>query len=176
MERGAWEQRLARCEALVHEGTAGTLGGAQAELQALQQALAQGRVRGAASEEAVRALQLRLDACRAELQASLRAPPVAGKQRILQVQHQVLAEQDRALDDIAATLGRVGQISTGIHDEVNLHAGLLDDLEEGVARGNESVAQAASHAHVVNTTQSGTCKLWVAIVALFIILVLLLSL
>ncbi len=182
MERQFFEQRLFRLEARARALT--TVPSVQKadqereninkELSFLQQTLVQGRVSGVTKEEDLRVLRDQVEKLQNDLQGL--TTPATGKQRILEVQNQIFAFQDRALDDIAAQLSRVNQLSTGIHDEVDLHAGLLDDLETGMARGNESVAQAASHAREVNVSQSGTCKLWLAVITLFIVLVLLLSL
>mmetsp|Transcript_19096 Transcript_19096/g.31285 ORF Transcript_19096/g.31285 Transcript_19096/m.31285 type:complete len:193 (-) Transcript_19096:818-1396(-) len=96
------------------------------------------------------------------------------KKGILQKQNQIMKEQDMALDDISTQLGRVNQISRGINNEVNLQTSLLDDLEAGVDQGNEGVGAASREAQNVIET-GGTCKLWVAIIALAILLIILLS-
>lgn len=94
---------------------------------------------------------------------------------VVAVQQTAVQQQDRQLDEIAAQLSRVGQIGSGIHEEVTLQTGLLDELQTGMEEGVRRVGEANREAGEVKDAGS-TCKLWMAIIVLTIILILLIVL
>lgn len=94
---------------------------------------------------------------------------------ILTLQGDVLARQDRALDDISRSVQRAGQAGKHINEEVTHQTTLLSDLERGVASGNETMRLANREAGEV-VESGGTCKLWLTIVLLTIVVIFLLAL
>mmetsp|Transcript_14207 Transcript_14207/g.25451 ORF Transcript_14207/g.25451 Transcript_14207/m.25451 type:complete len:192 (+) Transcript_14207:60-635(+) len=147
---------------------------ARKELDALGLALLQGRVKGASDRASPGELKGELDEARRELAKQIDANKI-GREDVLQKQQEAFLQQDQALDQIAAQLGRVSQIGNNINDEVTLHNRLLDDIEEGVAEGNERMHQISREAERVNTVAgASTCHLWMAIFSLVTILLVLL--
>ncbi|GBG31692.1 Syntaxin-61 [Hondaea fermentalgiana] len=94
---------------------------------------------------------------------------------ILAVQQTAVQQQDRSLDEIAEQLSRVGQIGRSINEEVTLQTGLLDDLETGMDEGVRRVGAANREAGDVADNGS-TCRLWMTILVLTVVLVLLIVL
>ena len=70
---------------------------------------------------------------------------VRSPQEVLLLQREMLDEQDEALDDLSVAAERTKDISLAVNDELDLHAKLLDGLEDDVedTRGRLHLASRA---------------------------------
>eukprot|EP01104_Vermistella_antarctica_P011717 TRINITY_DN3308_c0_g1_i1.p1 TRINITY_DN3308_c0_g1~~TRINITY_DN3308_c0_g1_i1.p1 ORF type:complete len:247 (-),score=51.88 TRINITY_DN3308_c0_g1_i1:110-850(-) len=59
--------------------------------------------------------------------------------QLLQTQERVMESQDRSLDALSATIGRQKEIANDIGTEVDVHVGLLDDMDGHVDTTSNSV-------------------------------------
>ncbi len=90
---------------------------------------------------------------------------------IIVEQNQEMARQDEQLVDLESSVDNLRSASLAINQEVSMHNRLLDGLEGGIDRVQSR--QQGTQDRLRNFMQaSGTCKLWMTIVILAIILVL----
>lgn len=71
------------------------------------------------------------------------ASPVEDKRATLQIQREMLDEQDDALDHLSRAAGRAKEISIAVGDELDLHAKLLDSLEDEMEDTQGRLSRAA---------------------------------
>ncbi|TPX47439.1 hypothetical protein SeMB42_g03309 [Synchytrium endobioticum] len=88
---------------------------------------------------------------------------------VLQLQERVIQEQDSHLDELAETIGRQRQIGLLISDELDLHADLLEEVDEAVDRTRSRLGVAGRRLNAV-TKDAKTCGV-TSIFILFIVLV-----
>lgn len=61
---------------------------------------------------------------------------------MLQTQRQMMDEQDVHLDQLAHSIGRQRDLSLQINDELDVHHGLLQGMDEELDRTNDRLSQA----------------------------------
>jgi len=69
--------------------------------------------------------------------------PVEDKRATLQIQREMLEEQDDALDHLSRAAGRAKEISIAVGDELDLHAKLLDSLDDEMEDTQGRLSRAA---------------------------------
>jgi len=167
-----WTQTVSLAEAALESGE--TLEDAKGYIEQLEGYVSKGDTKPLGktrAQETVRSLKLRWNE---KLEMS-RGRGKISKHAIVSAQKNVREEQESSLDELSSQLSRVGQIGRGIHEEVDMQSRLLDDLEQGVGQGREGMGGANRAAEGL-VEAGGTCKLWTAIVALTIVLILLIVL
>ena len=106
---------------------------------------------------------------------STRAPMDA--REVLQLQRDMLVEQDDALDDLSSAAQTAHHISLAVNDELDLHAKLLDDLEDDIedTRGKLNVATRAIK-RMMSRARESNCRVfaWVLLALLILVLILVL--
>lgn len=94
---------------------------------------------------------------------------------IIVEQNQEMVRQDEQLVDLEASIGNLRTASLSINQEVSMHNRLLDGLGDGIDR--VQARQEGTQDRLRRFMQaSGTCKLWMTIVILAIVLVMLIVL
>jgi chromosome segregation ATPase len=100
---------------------------------------------------------------------------VRSPEEVLLLQREMLDEQDDALDDLSTAAERAKDISRAVNDELDLHAKLLDGLEDEVedTRGRLHLVSRA----VKRTMQRGSnCRQYSIVLLVLIVCVLMLCL
>jgi uncharacterized coiled-coil protein SlyX len=94
---------------------------------------------------------------------------------IIVEQNQEMARQDEQLDDLEASIGNLRTASLTINQEVSMQNRLLDGLHDNVDRvqSRQDGTQQRLRGFM---KMSGTCKLWMTIIVLALVLVLLIAL
>jgi syntaxin of plants SYP5 len=104
-----------------------------------------------------------------------RAPMDA--REVLQLQRDMLVEQDDALDDLSSAAQTAHHISLAVNDELDLHAKLLDGLEDDMedTRAKLNVATRAIK-RMMSRARESNCRAlaWVVLVLLILVLILVL--
>ena len=108
-----------------------------------------------------------------------KAPGVETRQRdkgeVLQIQRAMLEEQDDALDDLSRAAGRAKEISIAVNDELDLHAKLLDSLDDDMADTSGRLTRASRA--VQNMMRRGSsCRSATIAVLVFVLCFLVLAL
>lgn len=96
---------------------------------------------------------------------------------VLQLQRDMLVEQDDALDDLSSAAQTAHHISLAVNDELDLHAKLLDGLEDDMedTRAKLNVATRAIK-RMMSRARESNCRAlaWVVLVLLILVLILVL--
>ncbi|XP_057370343.1 syntaxin-8-like [Daphnia carinata] len=87
-----------------------------------------------------------------------------------QIQSQILADQDRGLEELSRIIGRQRQIAQTIGDEVESQNDLIENIADNVDRTRDRMAQQTSHIAVVDR-KDRTFGYWMVILLLFVAIV-----
>lgn len=87
-----------------------------------------------------------------------------------QIQIQILADQDRGLEELSRIIGRQRQIAQTIGDEVESQNDLIENIADNVDRTRDRMAQQTSQITVVDR-KDRTFGYWMVILLLFVAIV-----
>ncbi|XP_046635335.1 syntaxin-8-like [Daphnia pulicaria] len=87
-----------------------------------------------------------------------------------QIQVQIMADQDRGLDELSRIIGRQRQIAQTIGDEVESQNDLIENIADNVDRTRDRMAQQTSTITVVDR-KDRTFGYWMVILLLFVAIV-----
>ncbi|CAG0883743.1 unnamed protein product [Darwinula stevensoni] len=95
------------------------------------------------------------------------------QQRLLQV-NILFEEQDEGLDMLAESIRRQKNLAQAINVEATSQTEILDDLARGMEQTHDRIVRETGEVKVI-TRKTGTCWYWVAIFALLIAIIIVLS-
>lgn len=97
---------------------------------------------------------------------------------ILQLQRNLMREQDEELEELSRVVTSTKHIGLAVGEELDLHARLLDDLEDDVERSGSMIRRAHALAKAVYENSGGGCKFFLlssVLVAVLVSLVILIE-
>eukprot|EP01116_Phalansterium_solitarium_P000932 TRINITY_DN10768_c0_g1_i1.p2 TRINITY_DN10768_c0_g1~~TRINITY_DN10768_c0_g1_i1.p2 ORF type:complete len:134 (+),score=34.14 TRINITY_DN10768_c0_g1_i1:423-824(+) len=90
--------------------------------------------------------------------------------QVLQVQRDIIQEQDRTLDLLGESIGRIKEIGHAIGRETDEQTVIIDDITAGVDRTNVKIRNTTRQVERVERKAS-TTVLWIIICVLFLALI-----
>ena len=180
MDRAEWDSRFSKCtyrismlkHGLAIDSVDSSLPAIQQELQFLDEIINKQILPISNEENAIlrRRIQTSIGECHKLPQNKNKNIKTA----IIDLQNDIVSNQDRALDQIDDQLSRVGQISTGVYGEVLLQNDMIDEIESGVGVVYQRIEDISQKSGKV-LTRKKTCRYWVLICVLVIVIIILLA-
>ena len=97
-----------------------------------------------------------------------------GTDQMISLQQQKIKDQEAFLQNFAASINNVQEIGIDIHDELDVHSGLLDDIEEGTERTDAKIKRTTKTLDKLSMHASGKSGLCIVVFLIIVIVVLLL--
>ena len=89
---------------------------------------------------------------------------------IMDHQNAIMREQDKHLDVIERSVGNLKDASLAINQELTTQSVLLEDLDRSLDRSNTGIRTNQTRLEWFRQ-RSGTCKLWLLVIALIFLLI-----